>query len=215
MASYIVDKMIEKQEAYWATILDLEIKKYLNKNDLTNSGIKDETQSLYFHEQYVLECLKKGMKIDLSKFEKLVIKDCKDAKLVISVDTLGQKIYTSMVYLYVIGFVFLSIIRILGIKFINMSEDVEIWYSFIYYMLFPICLAVGSYFVTTEERTSKGYDFAIQMMGLKSYIRDYSLLKEKDLDYIVLTDRYIPYAIALGEADKIEEKYFIKIKYFN
>ena len=40
---------------------------------------------------------------------------------------------------------------------------------------------------------------------LKNYIRDYTLLKEKDYTYIDVVDKYIPYALALGEATKIED----------
>ena len=45
---------------------------------------------------------------------------------------------------------------------------------------------------------------------LKNYIREYTLLNEKDFNYIQLIDKYIPYALALGEASKIEDLYFIE-----
>ena len=45
---------------------------------------------------------------------------------------------------------------------------------------------------------------------LKNYIREYTLLNEKDFNYMELVDKYIPYALVLGEASKIEELYFIE-----
>ena len=42
----------------------------------------------------------------------------------------------------------------------------------------------------------------------KNYIKEYTLMKDKEIDYIQILEDYIPYAISLDEADTIEE--FIK-----
>ena len=64
-------------------------------------------------------------------------------------------------------------------------------------------------FVNTEYiRTEYGKNIALLLNGLKRYIKEYTLIKEKEIDYIQILENYIPYALALGEADAVEE--FIK-----
>ena len=55
------------------------------------------------------------------------------------------------------------------------------------------------------RRTCKGEEEATLWKGFKNYIHDYTLISDKDIKHIEILDEYIPYAIALEEADCIEK----------
>ena len=55
------------------------------------------------------------------------------------------------------------------------------------------------------ERTSKGEKEATLWKGFKNYIHDYTLISDKDIKHMEILHEYIPYAIALEEADCIEK----------
>lgn len=54
-------------------------------------------------------------------------------------------------------------------------------------------------------RTGK-IEFA-RVQGLKNYIVDYSLMKERELDSVIIWDEYLAYAVAFGIPNKITDKF--------
>lgn len=206
MASYIIDTEVEEKEAFLATILDLQVKKYLksdkNENNqyrfnLTKKGI----QNLYLHEKYVLECFENKRDLNLNEFGKIVRKDCIDYKLIVIKHTILSKVLTEIFLMSMIIFMLMMFVG----EIINISGEFILWY-----IIFQVFLYYVLLFVKIERRTCKGIDFAIEMKGLKNYIRDHTLINEKYIDYTKLVDRYIPFAIALGEAENIEDKILLK-----
>lgn len=207
MASYIVDNEIEEKEACWATILDLECKGYLkiDKSDENNYNIivtEKIIKDLYVHEKYILNCLRSEKKIDLSNFVYLVINDCIDSKLVVISGSVVDKIFK---YLFIFEFILAF--------FVSISVT-----CLLIFIILLIVLYIIHFFRVISKRRTKGYMFAVEMMGLKNYIRDYTLLNEKDITDNILVGKYLPYAIVLGETEKIENKYmmnsYIESKYF-
>ena len=97
----------------------------------------------------------------------------------------------------------LALIGLFGL-FVGMSVTRGPFLLFISSIL-VIVAYIGKFFIKTHDKTAKGLEFAIKAKMLKNYIRDYTLLAEKNYDYITISDKYIPYALALGEATKIEE----------
>ena len=57
------------------------------------------------------------------------------------------------------------------------------------------------------KRTLKGESLAKKAKGLKKFLKDYTLINEKDIDYTKVTDRYLGFAIAINEAKNIEKLY--------
>lgn len=213
MASFIIDEEIEEKEACWATILDLEVKNHLiiNRDEFNNYNIivtKKETKNLYQHEKYILECIENANKINISIFNKYVIEDCEKYKFIVK--SKSNKSCMEIILLIVIT-IFMLYTAAIPAYLLILGERIEYsnWifikgWSIITTLMFGI-----SFFVNNETRRIKGAIFAIEMKGLKNYIRDYSLLKEKDIDNIIVTGRYLPFAVALGLAEKIEDKYMI------
>ena len=189
MASYIIDNIVETKEAILATILDLSIKGFLEiqKEDTNEVVVKSNSiKSLYSHEQYIINCIKNNEKVNHIEFEKRIVMDCYKKNLIIE-----NKEKRMFVVLLLISLAVIEVFTILGIIG-----------CILYFLL--------NTFIRKYVHTDEGKEFALHVKQLKNFIKDYTLLKERDIEDIALFDRYIPYAIALGEADNIENKY---IKY--
>ena len=65
------------------------------------------------------------------------------------------------------------------------------------------------------QRTSKGEKEATLWKGFKNYIHDYTLISDKDIKHMEILDEYIPYALALEEANCIEKFIAQNEKYRN
>ena len=59
--------------------------------------------------------------------------------------------------------------------------------------------------------TQKGVDTKEQWKGLKKYMEDFSLLKEREVPELVIWEKYLVYATVMGIADKVIKQ--LKIVY--
>lgn len=55
--------------------------------------------------------------------------------------------------------------------------------------------------------TPKGKEEYVKVLGLKKYIEDYSMMKERDMDEVITWDNYLVYAIAFGIPNKITNRF--------
>lgn len=219
MASYILDDQIEGPETLFGTALDLHTRKYLEieKKDtkIVFRVTKKDKENLYEHEKYFLNAVNKDL--ELGEFTSCVIRDCIREKLIsknnkrivnllrYKLQALGSKL------LWFLGFVLL-------VKFDFIPE--KIIRDIIYFSI--VCTGVGlalivlgeilKFLIPEYKKENRGKMFFLKARGLKNYIRDYTLLEEKDFDYNTLVDRYLGYAVALGECEKIEKVYIEKFK---
>lgn len=200
MASFLIDNYIESNEAILATILDLELKGFLEtkrlKKTMDIKALPKETNGLYLHEKYIVNCFETNKSINPIEFEKLIIEDCEKANLV------QPKRDNSDIWIKII-LLSIGIFPLLGVlEYIN--EDLMAFAILTYIIFFIVSFCVLSQY-KRHNRTGKGEKVAASFKGLQKYIKDYTLLKEKDIDYVELAERYIPYALALGEASNIED----------
>lgn len=59
--------------------------------------------------------------------------------------------------------------------------------------------------------TKKGKEEYKKACGLKKYIKNYSLIKDKEIDSIALWDEYLIYATAFGIPNKVTDKFSVKL----
>ena len=59
--------------------------------------------------------------------------------------------------------------------------------------------------------TKKGKEEYKKACGLKKYIKNYSLIKDKEMDSIVLWDEYLIYATAFGIPNKVTDMFSVKM----
>ncbi|MFM1524977.1 MULTISPECIES: DUF2207 family protein [Helcococcus] len=60
---------------------------------------------------------------------------------------------------------------------------------------------------TLYERTEKGINLQKQIYGLKKYLLDFSLLNERDVNYVKLWDKYMIWAAYLGITKEVYEQF--------
>ena len=223
MASYMIDSSVEKAEDIFATVLDLSVRKYLNierkDSTLKISLTKKIWSDLYEHERYVLSTVSYKRKIEAERFRNLVSQDCKKEKLIKENTNPIIKFFIFLkhkIYSVGIGLLFLVIIILSGdyeeYKIINSNvipkEVLNIAIIvFIIGLILILIAYIGDFTILENKKTSKGELAFIKIRGLKNYIRDYTLLEEKDYEYSTLTDRYLPFTLALGEGEKLEQLY--------
>lgn len=207
ISSLIYDLKIDVYKDYTATILYLCIKGYIN---LVKDGetykvkiVKQKNISnLGRCEKYVLDIVANKNKFDENKFKKEILKEAQEMELI--TDKKHSKI-GRLILILIVAFILLIITY-------NINKFV-----FIFLISILGAISYAGYYIksinfetvdTEYVRTKNGKDFALLLNGLKKYIKDYTLIKDKDIDYIQILENYIPYALALDEADAVED--FIK-----
>lgn len=205
IASLIYDLKIDVYKDYTATILYLCTKKYIDIEKSGDTykitpGERTDYSKLGKCEQYVLNKIINDDNFDENKFKQIIIDEAQQKELI--TDKLHSR---KMKWIFIIAICL--ILCIICYK-INM-------YLFVFYIsIVPV--SIGAYHELQKEygknteyiRTKKGNEVARLLGGLKNYIEDYTLIKDKEIDYIQILEEYIPYAISLGEANTIEK--FIK-----
>lgn len=193
-----------------ATIMSLELKGAVDNN----LNIKDKDVSkLDENEKYIFLNISNLKNIEINEFKKLIIEDGKKYKLIqdkkITKDEFekGIKKLIIPVVIVVLGFI-LSILT---------NND----------MIFPIAFLGGiiGYIITffgkvTSKamsevdpyvRTKKAENLNGKLEGLKKYLQDYSSLKEKTADELVIWEDYLIYSVIFNQNEKIIKEYQEKI----
>lgn len=213
ISSLIYDLKIDVYKDYTATILYLCIKKYLN---LVKDGdtykvelVKQQDYSnLGRCEKYILDIINNKIKFDENQFKKEIIKEAQEKELI--TDKKHSKITKLLLILILIISSLIITYNINKIVFTILFSIIgAISYAGYFILKAKIENQITFDFVNTEYiRTEDGKNIALLLNGLKRYIKEYTLIKEKEIDYIQILENYIPYALALDEAYAVEE--FIK-----
>lgn len=213
ISSLIYDLKIDVYKDYTATILYLCTKKYIELvKDEETYKIKIAKQQNYTDlgrgEKYVLDIIQDKNKFDENHFKKEIIKEAQEKELI------TNKMHSKKTK---IALILILIVSSLIITY-NISKLV-----FVFLICILGAIALAGYMIIIEKnenqiildvvdteyiRTKEGKNMALLLKGLKRYIREYTLIKDKEIDYIQILENYIPYALVLDEADTIEE--FIK-----
>ncbi len=91
----------------------------------------------------------------------------------------------------------------LGIAILNFNKYIEI------YFLLGILLILNTILIlktNTNIFTKKGKKEYEKAYGLKEYIKDYSLIKDRDIDSAIVWDEYLAYAVAFSIPNKVTNK---------
>lgn len=91
----------------------------------------------------------------------------------------------------------------LSIAILNFNKYIEI------YFLLGILLILNTILIlktNTNIFTKKGKKEYEKAYGLKEYIKDYSLIKDRDIDSAIVWDEYLAYAVAFSILNKVTNK---------
>ena len=216
IASFVIDYTIERNEVILATILDLHIKKYLKilkqDKELQIEVINKNKDKLYPHERYIIFCIEQNKLIDEFEFSRLIEKDCQDIDLVIEKNTKTRLVLTKV---FIISFFTLIFMLLLPSLLVDLSIPITIDLSIP--LIVNAALVIILLFILTikreHNRTNEGEILATKFKALKNYLKEYTLLSERDINYLELSERYLPFALALGVANKLENDYMNYIEY--
>lgn len=207
IASLLLDYTIDNERDYTATVASLITKGYIAINDNEQLRIfKWNKENLLEHEKVVFEDLTKEKDYDEIKFKEAVRNDALNLGVVEKV----KKNYSYMIPI---------IILIAAVWFTrpaiqtSFNPIIDIFFIIALAFLTIFIIIMGIFSAQRQPNTEKGHfirtelgtEIAKKLTGLKKFLHDYTMLKEKGLEDTILYDDYIAYAIALGEAEAIED----------
>lgn len=212
MASFMLDENIDALLDIKAVKINLLLNGYLKEEEGFYRVIEKNTETLMKHERYVYESVKANRFVLPSIFQDCLYDDLlkegyiKEKKSNIFLDIL-KGIIT------IIAFVFVCILVDKFIPLIiNMNENVraqfDMYIVIAFIVLLPFVLAVVFRVKSKYVRTNLGKEHAINWKKLKNFINHFTTIKEKEEDYYIILGKYIPYALGLGLAEKIENYIF-------
>jgi len=92
-------------------------------------------------------------------------------------------------------------LKVVGYVFLLILSAIIMWANVIpCIMCIVYCSQLASKYNTL---TQKGVDEKEQWIGLKNYMEDFSIMKEKEVPEIILWEKYLVFATAFGIADKV------------
>lgn len=211
IVSRILDMNTEPKKDYNSVILYLCVKGYISikkENEDIKFELQDKnTDNLELHEKYVIDCLFKGKKFDEFYFSELVQNDAIKLGLI-------QDKKNKIHLLRNLSIIIIGLIILFGLLEKNYNPIFNVICYILIFALFILCcsmvfsgiLTLSNNNKNNNKRTLKGYEEAKKWSAFKNYVRDYTLIKDRNIEYIEILNMYIPYSLALGEA-KIIEKY--------
>lgn len=128
-----------------------------------------------------------------TKWVSLVEEQAKEAGLVI--ERKESKVTSLLSILCILEIIYTFTIDALGLTV----------FSFVLIFILS-CIRYGAFLRNKWVKTQKGYEIYQKVVGLKNYIKDYSILSEKELNEIVLWDDYLIYAIILNDTSKLNKE---------
>ena len=211
IASLVHDLKIDIYRDYTATILNLCCKKIIQ---IKKEGrlykfieIGSDLSNLENHEKYVFDCITHKNKFDENVFKSLIIVDAQKYNLISNEKS--RRTHKIILITLCILALLISLYFLLG-KSLFFTILPVICMAIFVIIVVPFVLAQYDIAIvdTLYSRTSLGNHVAREISAFKNFIHDYTLIKDKPISYIELLDEYIPYAIALNEANMIDD--FIK-----
>ena len=211
--SYIDDFKIDEKDIV-ATLMSLELKKKIKIEDKIKV-IEENEENLEENEKYILDKIinNKVREINIMTFENKVISDCINDDLLEEKTDIKKKMIKKiliciLIYVVVIiGFYALPVL-LNGIQ----SENWVVILLLVTLMLitslamfifpFTTIIYIKSYYFMNKlnpyVRNKKSKDINLKLEGLKKYIKDYSLLDQKEYKDMIMWENYLIYSVILG-----------------
>lgn len=157
--------------------------------------IVNKSSKLKRTEKYILHLIKNDImdELDIEKLKEKTIGDRIEDKLIYKINR--KKI---VIYLCVI-FIFSIVFYIFG-------------FVYMYYLSIFLSSLIFAVIVDPYKRTENGEKVNKQLEGLKLFIKDFSLLNEKEYKEMLFWKYYLAYSVLFNQNDKIVKEILNKIK---
>lgn len=207
--SYLQNQKIEKEKDIMACILDLCAKRYLNiikeKDDVYSIGIGTNTdiKNLPLDEKYLYDKIVKKQKINFSKWKSIIIEEFNKYKFLKNTKI---SLYVVFLILYFIIMILLAIINNLNSN-INLDSGVN-FMVLIFFTAMELAFLEPIIRIISEKLRKGEYISGIYTNAgakemkrwdkYKNYLQDYTLIKEKKIDSVMVLEKHIAYATVLN-----------------
>ena len=208
--SYIDDFKVDYKRVIVSTIMNLELKRIIEIKNGKIEIINSNKENLRKTEKYILENIIDGkVKIGNSGYIELYAqREALEDGLIKENTKEGiKKRIIKMILKWGLGLILVIGIFIItsyfyrsqSNEFIQIITLITIILFWGLIMLVPIFLIVYSIMqYNSYSRTENGENVNKKLEGLKLYIENYSLLKEKDKQYLQIWEEYFIYSVILG-----------------
>ena len=208
MASLLLDEKVEAEKDFTATFAYLVYKKYFNLENDEIIILNKNISSLSRHERYIYNTIVKRRGFDERKFVKIMHEEASVEGYIVFRDTTLIVLKQLIIFLVaVLATLLLYLVSPLTEPYVGFV--LPLWgLSVIPYLVYVLLkLAKITYYADVKKftRTEKGEKEATNFAAIKKFLHDYTYMKDQTVEGMVIYEKYIPYAIALGEADRIED----------
>jgi len=208
-----VDSFEIKNKDIISTLLDLKLRKYIDINNkeivLLNNNLDDLNDS----EKYLIQNINN---YSLTTFESLVIDKAINQGLLEEKDNIKKKIKQKVIIL-ILGFILAQVLFHMApesfsivvnpfVGILIVIGSISIVVLGLFYPVYAIIYLL-SYMSKSKlmpyVRTKNGNIINTNLEGLKNYIKDYSLLKERKYEELELWEEYLIYSVLFEQNEKI------------
>lgn len=212
LLSYIDNFIFEGKRDIIATILNLQLKQVIKIENNTIIKLKEDN-NLEESEQYILDNVSNGkIKIaDTRELEQKIVKDAQNKELIEIKESSKGKNDKPLKNKLIIAFIIsIFIFMILSAIATSINSDLLTTIILIFGLIFCnpifyIILFIIKYYLSKAKikRTNKGEEINTKLEGLKNYIQEYSKLKEKNANDILLWEEYLIYSVIFNINDNV------------
>ena len=212
LLSYIDNFIFEGKRDIIATILNLQLKQVIKIENNTIIKLKEDN-NLEESEQYILDNVSNGkIKIaDTRELEQKIVKDAQNKELIEIKESAKGKNDKPLKNKLIIAFIIsIFIFMILSAIATSINSDLLTTIVLIFGLIFCnpifyIILFIIKYYLSKAKikRTNKGEEINTKLEGLKNYIQEYSKLKEKNANDILLWEEYLIYSVIFNINDNV------------
>lgn len=212
LLSYIDNFIFEEKRDIIATLLNLQLKQVIKIEN--NTIIKlDKDANLEESEQYILNAVSDGKikLVNTLELERKIEKDACNKGLIqikeSSKDIDKKTLKNNCAKLFAISVIIYILLSIIMTSINNeILNTIFVFLAIIFCNpIFYIVLYIIKYYSSKPKirRTTKGEEINIKLEGLKNYIQEYSNLKEKNTDDILLWEEYLIYSVIFNLNDNV------------
>ena len=205
IASFLLDLSLETTD-YTATVAYLMSKGYIELEGEEIILRKDSILNLSQHERYAIQAVLKNVKFNYEDFNKYIIADAEKMGYIKK----GSR-STHFVRNFCLDLVTCATCMMTSenmddgiLKTILESIGFVTGIGMFVIIAYSIFL-LSKYSNESYHRTELGEIEAKKWTGVKNYLKDYTMISQRELKDTALFDDYIPYAISLNEAKNIEK----------
>ena len=202
-------------------LLSLNNKKIIKLHNNNIEILNKDANNIGLSEKYLLDNINNGkIHINNEYFKNIILTECLDEKLIekrenerlLMLGTLIIIIFLpAIILIYAGGYV--------GVMKSFMSLELLmslfcIWFFLYAPVLLVLLVLLGKNFMMIYRRTSKAKELNKKLEGLKNYLKNYSMLGEKEAQAIALWEDYIIYSVIFMQNQNIVleyKKYYQKI----